>query len=216
MAATIKIGTGTEKAGTSFVIPNPMHAVDFGDIRGQEACKRAMLIAIAGMHSITLIGPSGWGKSLLASAARRVSEGFDQHRDMIHELTVPSPDAARLEWIQNIPTAPRLAMIHVEVPPVPFRELTGRNRGTDSAYIAAKLAEVKVFREGEGKTADLSLGDESILLGKQACGELGLTARDFHACIKVARTISNLEQSPRIQCVHLAEAVQYRLLDRKS
>jgi len=43
-------------------------AVDFGDIRGQEAAKRALMIAAAGAHNILMIGPAGTGKTLMSKA----------------------------------------------------------------------------------------------------------------------------------------------------
>jgi magnesium chelatase family protein len=63
------------------------------------------------------------------------------------------------------------------------------------------------------KHADLS--DACLLLMKQAMDELGLSARAYDKVRRVARTIADLEGSEKITENHLAEAVQYRLLDRK-
>jgi len=45
---------------------------------------------------------------------------------------------------------------------------------------------------------------------------LGLSARAYHHVIKVARTIADMDQSPEIKVDHMAEALQYRVLDRQT
>ena len=50
---------------------------------------------------------------------------------------------------------------------------------------------------------------------KQAMDELGLSARAYDKVRRVARTIADIDGAERIQTEHLAEAVQYRLLDRR-
>jgi magnesium chelatase family protein len=58
----------TEQEKTKIAYTEPEHAVDFGDIRGQESAKRGLLIAAAGRHNIALYGPPGTGKTMLARA----------------------------------------------------------------------------------------------------------------------------------------------------
>ena len=56
---------------------------------------------------------------------------------------------------------------------------------------------------------------EGALLVRTAVERLGLSARAYDKVRRVARTIADMDQSANIQEMHLAEAVQYRLLDRK-
>ena len=118
--------------------------------------------------------------------------------------------------------------IHVEVPAVPYNELTGRQKGTDSAAMRAqvnKAREAQHKRFGE-KTINArldsrqlqqyaNLTDSCLLLMKQAMDEMGLSARAFDKVRRVARTIADIEGVENIAEHHLAEAVQYRLLDRR-
>ena len=59
------------------------------------------------------------------------------------------------------------------------------------------------------------LSEGCLILMKQAMNELGLSARAYDKVRRVARTIADLEQVEDIQEHHLAEAIQYRLLDRR-
>lgn len=118
--------------------------------------------------------------------------------------------------------------IHIEVPAVPYRELTSRRPGTDSATMRQQVMqarEIQRRRFGDDTTnarmdarqlkqhADLS--DSCLLLMKQALDEMGLSARAYDKVRRVARTIADLEGAEHINENHLAEAVQYRLLDRR-
>ncbi len=63
--------------------------------------------------------------------------------------------------------------------------------------------------------AHCELTDSCLLLMKQAMDELGLSARAYDKVRRVARTIADIDGVEKIQELHLAEAIQYRLLDRK-
>ncbi len=117
--------------------------------------------------------------------------------------------------------------IHIEVPAVPFKQLTGpANRGTDTATIRTKVMEarqVQSRRQSEKTNAELSgkmldkhaaLDDHAQMILGQAMTEMGLSARAYDKVRRVARTIADLEKSERVQQPHVAEAVGYRLLDR--
>jgi magnesium chelatase family protein len=63
--------------------------------------------------------------------------------------------------------------------------------------------------------AHAELSDGCLLLMKQAMDELGLSARAYDKVRRVARTIADIEGAEKIAEHHLAEAIQYRLLDRR-
>ena len=117
--------------------------------------------------------------------------------------------------------------IHVEVPAVPYRTLKGTRCGTGTDAMRAQVSEARgrqTERQGprllnaelSGRQLDrFAAMDEpaSLLLG-QAMGELGLSARGYDKIRRVSRTIADLEGSEHVQSHHVAEAIQYRLLDR--
>jgi magnesium chelatase family protein len=118
--------------------------------------------------------------------------------------------------------------IHVEVPSVPYPELTGKRPGTDSATMRKKVTSARKIQEkryGDATTnANLStkqmkthcdLSDSCLLLMRQAMNELGLSARAYDKVRRVARTIADIDGDKDILEHHLAEAIQYRLLDRR-
>ena len=119
--------------------------------------------------------------------------------------------------------------IHVEVPPVPFRELSNDKVGTNSqtmreCVIAARERQKHRFRETPGALngtmaprqirsyCKLESDAESLL--KAAMEEMGLSARAHDKILRVSRTIADLDNSDSITAVHLSEAIGYRTLDR--
>lgn len=119
--------------------------------------------------------------------------------------------------------------IHIEVPPVPFRELSDQTVGTTSETMKASVVaarEVQRNRFGRGslrlngrmtpsqirKFCKLEPDAESLL--KSAMEEMGLSARAHDKILRISRTIADLDQSDKITQGHLSEAINYRTLDR--
>ena len=114
--------------------------------------------------------------------------------------------------------------IHVEVPAVPFKELRGDAVVTSSAEIRARVERARGVQQARGhynahmparlvrKLCALDDAGERTL--EMAVRRMGFSARAHDRILKVARTIADLDESPNVTAKHLAEAVQYRSLDR--
>jgi len=180
--------------------------MDYSAIKGQEACKRAICIALAGGHVAVLVGPSGHGKSMLVDAAKGIDPEFKAKEITIRLCRCTRPK--ELESMQRYP-----ADMHIEVPSLPFREWAAKRPGTSSADISRAIKTAREF-SATISAKDNALTDGAMLLAKQAYTELGMTPRGMDAAVRVARTIANLDQSKEIREQHIAEAIQYRLFDR--
>jgi len=122
--------------------------------------------------------------------------------------------------------------IHVEVIPVPYKELSETRMAERSEAIRARVIVARQIQErrfeghnGIHCNAQMpprmlrkvcALSETGHLLLKTAMEKLGLSARAFDRILKVTRTIADLDGAPDIRVEHLAEAIQYRSLDRDS
>jgi magnesium chelatase family protein len=121
--------------------------------------------------------------------------------------------------------------IHIEVPAVQYKELRGGAAAEGSAQIRDRVmaardrqqarfkkAGDKVFANAQMTTRQIrkhcELDADSERLLERAMQQQGLTARAHDRILKVARTIADLEGVEHLSVAHLAEAIQYRTLDR--
>jgi magnesium chelatase family protein len=311
--------------------------VDFADVRGQEAVKRALTIAAAGAHNVVMIGPAGTGKTMMATAltgilppltrdealeVTRIYSAIGQvprgqplmtrrpvrsphhtasHVALIGGGSIPRPGEVSLAhhgvlFLDELPEFPRAVLetlrqpledghvtiarahgsiryparfmlvaamnptprgdmpadevghramqrylsklsgplidridIHIEVPTVPYQQLTSAKRGTDTATMRERVLRA---RRIQYQRADSTLKPNARLSGREldqvavlddagrqllkaAMTDLRLSARAYDKIRRVSRTIADLEGAEAIDVRHVAEAVQYRLLDRE-
>lgn len=319
------------------ILAHDQPLIDFSDLKGQEALKRAMVIAAAGSHNLLMIGPAGTGKTMAAKAlpgilppltpgeALEVTRIFSSvgqipkgrplmtqrpYRSPHHTASaaamigggiIPRPGEVSLAhhgvlFLDEMPEFPRFVLetlrqpledgcvsiarihsairfparfmlvaamnptpkgdmpadrlgqramdqylsklsgplidridIHVEVPAVPYPQLSAAARGTDTATMRRQVLSARSRQHQRHETPDkpnsvlsgreldhhAKLDDAGHDLMKQAMSELGLSARAFDRIRRVARTIADIESSDAVQAHHVAEAIGYRLLDRK-
>jgi len=120
--------------------------------------------------------------------------------------------------------------IHIEVPSMEYREISGTHSSEDSQAIRERVRKARErqqerftgqstllnarMSDGQLKTHCL-LDDDSRQLIEMAVDKLGLSVRAYTRILKVARTIADLEGANSITAPHVAEAIQYRNLDRR-
>jgi magnesium chelatase family protein len=117
--------------------------------------------------------------------------------------------------------------MHIEVPGVPKEVLLDQKvqHGEPSSAVRERVArarERQLHRSGcinaalDNKQIEEScqLNEDGRRLLEQAIDRLGLSARAYHRVLKVARTVADLAGKENIATAHVAEAVQYRCLDR--
>ncbi len=120
--------------------------------------------------------------------------------------------------------------LHIEVPSVPFQELSAKTEGTTSAQMRDQVNSARSIQRDRFKTDTARLNarmtsrairkhcvlDEAgKTLLQKAMDSMGLSARAHDRILRMARTIADLEAADSIKEHHLSEAISYRSLDRK-
>lgn len=119
--------------------------------------------------------------------------------------------------------------LHVEVIPVAVKDLTELPKGEPSKIIRQRVIEARKIQQHRFENSNLHsnaqmsrkdldkychLDEQGVNLLKTAMEKLSLSARAYDRILKVSRTIADLEKCENIKSDHLAEAIQYRSLDR--
>lgn len=150
--------------------------------------------------------------------------------DSRHECTCSPYQIHRYRQKISGPLLDRID-IHVEVPAVPYKDLSNEFCGERSESIRSRLQsarQLQVKRFGEDNIySNAKMGSRHIkkycVLEKEAQNiielamqKLGLSARAYTRILKVSRTIADLQGADRICAEHISEAIQYRTLDRNT
>jgi magnesium chelatase family protein len=163
---------------------------------------------------------------MLAAAMNPCPCGY--FNDKSHECLCTPPMMQR--YISKIsgPLLDRID-IHIEVPQVQYRELRSPAASEGSAEIRARVLAARdrqhkrfiadrIFTNAQMNTRQIrtycELSAEAERLLERAMQQQGLSARAHDRILKVARTIADLDAQPSISVGHIAEAIQYRTLDR--
>jgi magnesium chelatase family protein len=166
---------------------------------------------------------------MLAAAMNPCPCGY--HGDLGRNCTCGSLGVERYLSKISGPLLDRIDL-HVEVPAVPYRDLAGDRSGEPSEAIRERVDRARnwqrdrfanrprVFANAHMAPRDLKpycrVTDSADAVLKTAIGRLRLSARAYHRILKIARTIADLACRTRVQPSDVAEAVQYRSLDRPS
>ena len=120
--------------------------------------------------------------------------------------------------------------LHVHVPAVPYAQIRDAERGEPSAAIRRRVCQARRRQSARFKGRQLfansqmgpdlvrkhcALGAEADQLLEAAVERFGLSARSCDRIVKVARTIADLDEAEHLSAGHVAEAIQYRNLDRQ-
>ena len=142
------------------------------------------------------------------------------------------PSAFEMQRYMSKISGPLLDRIdlHIEVEPVPFKQLAEKKESESSTLIRARVTAARERQSERFKAhsnthynaqmtsrqirVNCALDQNSATLLRQVMERLSLSARAYDRILKVARTIADLAGKEKINAAHIAEAIQYRSLDR--
>jgi len=149
--------------------------------------------------------------------------------DSRHQCTCTHGQVHRYRHKVSGPLLDRID-IHIEVPAVPYKELSNESVGEKSDDIRQRVVAARniqlerfqndrrIYANGQMKTRHLkkycTLKPDAQALLDTAMQKLGLSARAYTRILKLSRTIADLDASEDIHSHHVSEAIQYRTLDR--
>ncbi len=139
--------------------------------------------------------------------------------------------AARKRYMDKVsgPILDRID-IHIEVAPVEYEQLSRRAQEETSAQIKKRVNRARAIQQKRFEGTSVScnarmtpamtkefcvLTDDADALLKMSFEKMGLSARAYDKILRMSRTIADLDESELIELDHIAEALQYRSLDRK-
>ena len=122
--------------------------------------------------------------------------------------------------------------LHVEVTPVSFDQMTADRKAESSEELRGRVETAREIQNRRFEATNeihhnammpsqmvkdiCKINEAGKVLLKTAMDKLGLSARAYDRILRVSRTIADLSQSEEIKIEHLAEAIQYRSLDREN
>lgn len=164
---------------------------------------------------------------MLVSAMNPCPCGF--WGDTRHQCTCTPSQILRYRHRVSGPLLDRID-IHIEIPSVPYKELSNDYSGESSEEIRKRVVkarniqlerfkgEKRLYSNGQMKTRHIKkyciLDDSAKRLLDTSMQKLALSARAYTRILKVSRTIADLEESEIIKAHHISEAIQYRTFDR--
>ena len=140
-------------------------------------------------------------------------------------------DAAKRRYKDKIsgPLLDRMD-IHIEVQNVEYETISGKGKAESSAEIKKRVNKAREIQRKRFEGTDISsnakmtpsatqkyciMTDEANLLMKTSFERMGMSGRAYDKILRIARTIADLDEKENIEFEHIAEALQYRVLDRK-